>query len=70
MYFKVGKKNFNLTSSPLILGILNLTPDSFYDGNQYKTKSSIFKIPSGEKFVFVLFCITTIVILYFFKKNY
>ena len=43
MYFKVGKKNFNLTSSPLILGILNLTPDSFYDGNQYKTKSSILK---------------------------
>lgn len=43
MYFKVGKKNFNLISSPLILGILNLTPDSFYDGNQYKTKSSILK---------------------------
>ncbi|MBT3475833.1 dihydropteroate synthase [bacterium] len=43
MYFKVGKKNFNLASSPLILGILNLTPDSFYDGNKYKTKDSILK---------------------------
>jgi len=28
-------------SSPLIMGILNLTPDSFYDGGRYQTEAKI-----------------------------
>lgn len=28
-------------STPLIMGILNLTPDSFYDGGRYQTESKI-----------------------------
>lgn len=42
MHLKIKKKKLNL-SYPLVVGILNLTPDSFYDGNKYKTKSSILK---------------------------
>ncbi len=38
MYLKTKKKKFNLKTSPLIVGILNLTPDSFYDGNKYISK--------------------------------
>lgn len=43
MYLQINKKKFNLTKSPLIVGILNLTPDSFYDGNKYKSRYSILK---------------------------
>lgn len=43
MYLKLKKKKFNLAKSPLIVGILNLTPDSFYDGNKYPTKYKILK---------------------------
>ena len=28
-------------SSPKVMGILNLTPDSFYDGGMYKTDKTI-----------------------------
>jgi len=28
-------------STPKIMGILNVTPDSFYDGGRFKEKSSI-----------------------------
>ena len=54
MYLQINKKKFNLTKSPLIVGILNLTPDSFYDGNKYKSRYSILKrveqiiIPLGD----------------------
>ena len=40
------KKTLNLRgklydlSQPMIMGILNVTPDSFFDGNQYNTKES------------------------------
>ncbi len=30
-------------SSPKVMGILNLTPDSFYDGGKYKTENDILK---------------------------
>lgn len=30
-------------SSPKVMGILNITPDSFYDGGQYKDESAILK---------------------------
>lgn len=30
-------------STPKVMGILNVTPDSFYDGGQYKDESSILK---------------------------
>ena len=30
-------------SSPKVMGILNITPDSFYDGNYYKTEKEILK---------------------------
>lgn len=43
MHLKIKKKKFNLDQSPLIVAILNLTPDSFYDGNKYKTKDSLLK---------------------------
>ncbi len=28
-------------SSPKVMGILNITPDSFYDGGKYKNESEI-----------------------------
>ena len=43
MYLKTKKKKFNLKTSPLIVGILNLTPDSFYDGNKYISKYKMLK---------------------------
>jgi dihydropteroate synthase len=30
-------------SSPVVMGILNITPDSFYDGGRYTTKTEILK---------------------------
>ena len=32
---KIGKKDFDLKNETYIMGILNVTPDSFYDGNFY-----------------------------------
>jgi dihydropteroate synthase len=34
----IGKKKFNLSEDTLIMGILNVTPDSFYDGGYYFEK--------------------------------
>jgi len=40
----IGKKEFDLKKSgPLIMGILNVTPDSFYDGGYYFSKDAAFK---------------------------
>ena len=43
MLFKIKSKTFSLNKSPLIVGVLNVTPDSFYDGGKYKTQSQILK---------------------------
>ena len=32
---KIGKKEFNLKEKVLIMGIVNVTPDSFFDGGKY-----------------------------------
>ena len=41
---KIGPVDFNMEQEgALIMGILNITPDSFYDGGQYFEKSSAFK---------------------------
>jgi dihydropteroate synthase len=41
---KIGPVDFNMDQErTLIMGILNITPDSFYDGGQYFEKSSAFK---------------------------
>jgi len=34
----IGKKKFNLSEDILVMGILNITPDSFYDGGYYFEK--------------------------------
>jgi dihydropteroate synthase len=34
----IGKKEFNLGEDVLVMGILNVTPDSFYDGGHYFEK--------------------------------
>ena len=35
------KGNLVDLSSPKVMGILNITPDSFYDGGRYKNESEI-----------------------------
>ena len=35
MFWKVKDKVFNLTERPLVMGILNVTPDSFSDGGAH-----------------------------------
>ncbi|MEZ7894046.1 MAG: dihydropteroate synthase, partial [Polaribacter sp.] len=35
------KGNLVDLSSPKVMGILNITPDSFYDGGKYKNESEI-----------------------------
>ncbi|MGB9745096.1 MAG: dihydropteroate synthase [Desulfurella sp.] len=37
--WKVGEKIFDLKKNYIIMGILNVTPDSFYDGGKYDTVS-------------------------------
>ena len=42
-YFQCGRYRFDLTgpeSRPLVMGILNVTPDSFSDGGKYRTLSA------------------------------
>ncbi|MFH1282592.1 MAG: dihydropteroate synthase [bacterium] len=41
--FKVGKKNFILSKKTVIFGILNITPDSFYDGGRYFKSEKAFE---------------------------
>jgi len=38
---KIGNKTFNVHSQTYIVGILNITPDSFYDGGRYDTLDKI-----------------------------
>ena len=35
MYVELGRTRFDITTRALVMGILNRTPDSFYDGGQY-----------------------------------
>lgn len=36
--YQIGNKKFDFTNKAYVMGILNVTPDSFYDGNQYLSK--------------------------------
>lgn len=36
-----NKSKFPILSSPVVMGILNITPDSFYDGGRYSGKKEI-----------------------------
>jgi len=42
-YLKIAKKSFNLKKEIIIMGILNTTPDSFFDGGKYTEKDAAFK---------------------------
>lgn len=44
------KGNLIDLSTPKVMGVLNLTPDSFYDGGKYKSESEILK--KVEKMIF------------------
>lgn len=35
VWWQAGAFRYNLTTTPLVYGILNVTPDSFYDGGRY-----------------------------------
>lgn len=41
-YIRLGEKNIDL-SSPVVMGIMNVTKDSFYDGGKYTNKDAIIK---------------------------
>lgn len=41
IFWQVGEHRFNLTKRPMIYGIMNITPDSFFDGGQYKTMADV-----------------------------
>jgi len=41
--FRIGKKKFDLISDTLVMGIINVTPDSFYDGGKYNHKDQAVK---------------------------
>lgn len=36
----IGNKNFDTNNSSYVMGILNITPDSFYDGSKYDTRDN------------------------------
>mgnify|MGYP001501244920 FL=1 len=44
MLLKVPSKTFRTNDFPLVVGVLNLTPDSFYDGGKYNNLRSIYKL--------------------------
>lgn len=44
MLLKVPSKTFRSKDFPLVVGVLNLTPDSFYDGGKYNDLRSIYKL--------------------------
>ena len=44
MLLKVPSKTFRSNDFPLVVGVLNLTPDSFYDGGKYNNLRSIYKL--------------------------
>ena len=39
--WRAGRFTFDLTEQPVIYGILNITPDSFYDGGKFQSHSAI-----------------------------
>lgn len=41
--FTIGGKKFDLASDILVMGILNITPDSFFDGGKYNRKDEAVK---------------------------
>ena len=41
--FKIKNKTYDLSHKPIIMGILNITPDSFSDGNQFFKKDDLSK---------------------------
>ncbi|WIL72771.1 dihydropteroate synthase [Pediococcus acidilactici] len=41
--WQAGRFEFNLTERPVIYGILNVTPDSFYDGGWYQSETAILR---------------------------
>lgn len=41
------KVNFPDLSTPVVMGILNVTPDSFYDGGQYKSETELLEHAAG-----------------------
>ena len=53
-------------SSPKVMGILNITPDSFFDGGKYKNESEI--LGQVEKMLFEEFQIHFYIFLHQ-KKN-
>lgn len=42
MLFELGVRSYDLTTKPLVMGILNRTPDSFYDGGAYWREDAFF----------------------------
>ena len=42
MIWKLGKRSVNLSRSGLIMGVLNVTPDSFSDGGQFVDEEAAF----------------------------
>ena len=49
MVFKIKSRTYAKHNFPLIVGVLNLTPDSFYDGGKYNTIDK--KLKKVEKMV-------------------
>ena len=43
MAFRIKSTTYNSDDFPLIVGILNLTPDSFYDGGKYTENDKILR---------------------------
>jgi dihydropteroate synthase len=43
MIWKLGKRSVNLSRSGLIMGVLNVTPDSFSDGGQFVDEEAAFR---------------------------
>lgn len=40
VFYQKTDRIFDLTSTPLIMGILNITPDSFFDGGKFNTEKN------------------------------
>ena len=43
VYWRAGRFDFNVSAKPIIYGIMNITPDSFYDGGRYNTPEAMRK---------------------------
>lgn len=41
MHWQAGRFNFDLTQQPVVYGILNVTPDSFYDGGRFQEPAAM-----------------------------